>query len=245
MKQFTKLLKKYKYLVFLDFEGTQYSHEIIAIGAIAVSIKHNGTIKKMYTPFKRFVKAKNNIGSFVTNLTGITEEKLKTEGVRFSIMLKDFKDYLGRKFKSSLFITFGNFDYKMLTQTCTYNLDTPKVIADQIKNNTFDFLSFISTFIRDDNHNPLSLTNYCKTFNLEFEGVAHDPQYDALNLAYLYDAFIKNKDVTYTQYAKYLSTMLHSPDPIKIITKKLLNGEDVSAKEYSEIIKNYIDDQLS
>lgn len=244
MRHFNKISKNYKYLVFLDFEGTQYSHEIIAIGAVAVSLKSNGSIKKYYAPFKRYVKPKNPIGSFVTNLTGITENKIKKDGIRFSVMLKEFKEYLGRKYKHSLFVTFGNFDYKMLTQTCMYNLDTPKDIAEQIKQNTFDFLGFISGFIRDDKHNPYSLTNYCKLYGLEFEGVAHDPQYDALNLAYLYDAFLKNKDILVSEYGKFLATTLHSPEPIKQITKLLNDGETVTPETYQEIVKKYIDDQL-
>ena len=81
MKQISKIVKSYKHLVFLDFEGTQYSHEIIAIGATVASIKSNGQIKKYHASFKRYVKAKNPIGNFVTNLTGITEEKLKSEKI--------------------------------------------------------------------------------------------------------------------------------------------------------------------
>lgn len=245
MTKLSKLLKKYKYLVFMDFEGTQFSHEIIAIGAVAVSIKSNGAIKKIYAPFKRFVKSKNSIGNFVTNLTGITEEKLKSEGIRFSIMLNEFKDYLGSKFKKSLFVTFGTHDFKMLDQTCMYNLDTPKMIAKQIKENIFDFLGFISDFIRDDRHNPLSLTNYCKLFNLEFEGTPHDPEFDALNLAYLYNHFMTNRGIIYDEYSTFLSTLNHSPLPIKEITKRLKNGETITPELYNQIIKDFIDDQLS
>ena len=245
MKRFNLISKKYKYLVFLDFEGTQFSHEIIAIGAVAVSIKANGHIKKYYAPFKRYVKAKNAVGNFVTGLTGITEQKLKDEGIRFSVMMKEFKEYLGRKFKHSLFVTFGSFDLKMLNQTCMYNLDTPKEIVNVIKENTYDLLNFISCFIRDEKHNPYSLINYCKLFGIEFEGIAHDPQYDALNLAYLYDAFLKRKDIVSDEYAKFLTTMPHSPDPIKEIAKKLLNGETITPEEFKERINKYVDDQLS
>ena len=46
MKKFDKLLKGHKNIVFLDFEGTQFSHEMIAIGAIATTIDRNGRIKK-------------------------------------------------------------------------------------------------------------------------------------------------------------------------------------------------------
>ena len=94
MRQINKIVKSYKHLVFLDFEGTQYSHEIIAIGATVASIKSNGHIKKYYASFKRYVKPKNPIGNFVTKLTGITEDKIKSDGIRFSVMLEDFKNIL-------------------------------------------------------------------------------------------------------------------------------------------------------
>ena len=126
-----------------------------------------------------------------------------------------------------------------------YNLYTPKEIVNVIKENTYDLLNFVSCFIRDDKHNPYSLINYCKLFGIEFEGVAHDPQYDALNLAYLYDAFLKRKDIVSDEYAKFLTTMPHSPDPIKEIAKKLLNGEAVTPEEFKERINKYVDDQLS
>ena len=244
MKQISKIVKSYKHLVFLDFEGTQYSHEIIAIGATVASIKSNGQIKKYYSSFKRYVKAKNPIGNFVTNLTGITEEKLKKDGVRFSVMLEDFKKYLGRKFKSSLFVTFGNYDYKMFAQTCSYNLDTPKKIAEQIKMHMFDFLEFISSFIRDDKHNPYSLSNYCKLYGFDFEGTMHDPECDAINLGKLYEAFIKNKPFLAEEYEKFLSTTNHLPTPVRLILGKLKNKEDVKYEDYHKFIEEFIDDQL-
>ena len=59
MKKFDRLLKGHKNIVFLDFEGTQFSHEMIAIGAVSTVIDRNGRIKKMKKPFKILVKAKN------------------------------------------------------------------------------------------------------------------------------------------------------------------------------------------
>lgn len=244
MRQISKILKSYKYLVFIDFEGTQYSHEIIAIGATVASIKNNGQIKKYYSSFKRYVKVKNQIGNFVTNLTGITEAKLKQDGIRFSVMLEEFKKYLGRKFKSCLFVTFGSYDYKMFSQSCAYNLDTPKKIAEQIKMNMFDFLEFISSFIRDDNHNPYSLANYCKLFGLQFEGKMHDPEYDAINLGRLYESFIKDKQFITQEYIKFLATTKNLPTPVRNVLTKLRNQEDVKYEDYANYVKEYIDDQL-
>ena len=70
MKKFEKLLKGHKSLVFLDFEGTQFSHEMIAIGALHVVIDRHGYIKKAKKPFRAYVKAHNRVGKIVTDLTG-------------------------------------------------------------------------------------------------------------------------------------------------------------------------------
>ena len=46
------VLKGHKVLVFMDYEGTQFSHEMIAIGAILVVIdQKTGRIKKKKAPF--------------------------------------------------------------------------------------------------------------------------------------------------------------------------------------------------
>ena len=46
MKYLEKHLNKRKILCFLDLEGTQFSHEMIALGAVKVDIKKDGSIKK-------------------------------------------------------------------------------------------------------------------------------------------------------------------------------------------------------
>ena len=50
LSKFEKLLKGHKSLVFLVFEGTQFSHEMIAIGAMHVIIDRHGYIKKHKKP---------------------------------------------------------------------------------------------------------------------------------------------------------------------------------------------------
>ena len=46
MEAFNKLIKNKKTLVFLDLEGTQFSHEIIAIGAVKCKIEEYGKIQR-------------------------------------------------------------------------------------------------------------------------------------------------------------------------------------------------------
>lgn len=241
-KNLARALKNHKYLVFMDFEGTQFSHEMIAIGAVCVLIDpKTGRIKKRKQPFRIYVKAKNKIGKYVSDLTGITETLLKDKGVSFDSAMKALKKYVGINFKKATFITFGNHDIRILNQSIAYNLVYPKDVTSQIQKNYFDYMSFISEFIRDENGNPLSLVHNCELFGLKEAGKAHDPEIDAINLANLYDAFLENVDLVCEEYKKHLNKHNNSlPFPIAKALKKLTNGENVTAAEFEEYIKEYL-----
>ena len=167
MKKFERLLKGHKSLVFLDFEGTQFSHEMIAIGATHVVIDRNGYIKKHKKPFRIYVKAHNRVGKIVTDLTGITDEMLKQKGVSFFTAMSELKKYVGLSFRKSSFITFGSHDMKILSSSISYSFDFPKEIVQSIQQNYIDFSAFISEFMKDDKGNPLSLIKYCDAFGVK------------------------------------------------------------------------------
>ncbi len=237
-----RALKGHKILVFLDFEGTQFSHEMIAIGAISCAIDtRTGKIKKRKEPFKIYVKAHNKIGTYVSGLTGIKEETLKQKGVSFDTAMKALKKYVGLNFKKATFITFGNHDMRIINQSIMYNILYPKDVTSQIQKNYFDMSAFLNEFIRDESGNALSLVHFCDLFGVKEAGSAHDPEVDAINLANLYDAFVSNPDLVTSEYIKHLR--LHSgsfPLPIQKAVVALASGQDVSAKEFEEEVKKYI-----
>lgn len=238
-----KALRNHKTLVFLDFEGTQFSHEMIAIGGICVYIDlKTGLIKKRKDPFKVYVKPHNKIGNYVVELTGITEQTIKEKGVSFDTALKMLKKYVGIRFKNATFVTFGNHDMRILNQSISYNFTYPKDVTSQIQKNYFDYMTFISEFIRDDNGNPLSLVHYCELFGVEQAGAAHDPEVDAINLANLYDAFLKNMDLVRTEYMKHLNKHTNNlPYPVNKAIKQLASGQSVTAEEFEGFVKEYLD----
>lgn len=240
MKKVSRILKGRKYICFLDFEGTQFSHEMIAFGAVFTYLNKQGEIVKQKKPIKYFVKAKNQIGKFVKNLTGITEKDLEKYGVDFATAMKELKKYCGFNFKKTVFMTFGNHDMRILNQSAAYNLNTPIEICDVIKKNYVDFQSIIAEFVKDDNGNPLSLSHYLEVFNVKFDGEAHDPLYDAVNLAKLYNSFLKEKDVVLNQYCKLLSKSKIGPEPVTTTIRKLLNGEPITPEQFLELIREYI-----
>ena len=241
-KKLQQVLKSHKVLVFMDYEGTQFSHEMIAIGAILVVIDpKTGRIKKKKTPFKAYVKAHNRIGSYVERLTGINEDLLKQRAVSFDAAMKLFKSYCGLSFKKATFITYGNHDMRILGQSIAYNLAYPKDVTSQIQKNYFDYSTFIGEFIRDENGNPLSLIHLCELFGVPEAGTAHDPEIDAINLANLYDAFLDKKDLVLEEYRKHIRTHSNNlPLPVHNVIVRLASGETVTAEEFDEELKNYI-----
>ena len=240
MEKVRRLLRGYRHICFLDFEGTQFSHEMIAFGAVITTLDKDGYIVKSKKPIREYVKCKNQIGKFVKNLTGITENDLQKYGIDFASAIKEIKKYCGINFKKTIFMTFGNHDIRILNQSSSYNLNTPKELVDIIKKNYIDFQAIISEFVKDDNGNPLSLSHYLELFNVKFDGTAHDPLYDAVNLAKLYNIFLKEKDIVLTQYLKVLGRGNFGPKPVTLAVHKLVNGEAVTPEQFMELLKDYI-----
>lgn len=241
MKKIQKLLKGHKHICFLDFEGTQFSHEMIAFGAVFVTLDKNNNVKTKKNPIKFYVKAKNNIGKVVEKITGITQKDLDEKGVSFATAMKEIKKYCGMHFKAGTsFITFGNHDMRIISQSFAYNLDAPGEITSVIQKNYIDLQFVISEFVKGEDSNPLSLEKYLEVFGIPFEGTAHDPMYDALNLMYLYKAFMERKDVVLERYLMTLSKTSHLPEPIFLAVKDLASGKDVTATEFKKNVEEYI-----
>ena len=241
MKKFDRLLKGHKNIVFLDFEGTQFSHEMIAIGAVSTVIDRNGRIKKMKKPFKILVKAKNKVGKYVATLTGITDELLAKEAVSFAKAIDALKKYVGIPFKKSSFVTFGSHDLTILNRSISYNFDFNKEACSNIQKNYIDFLAFIGEFVKDPKGNQISLVHFCQMFGVKEAGPAHDPSVDAVNLANLYDAVMSNKDTLLDEYKKVLGKFSHFPEPVNKVVQSLVSGESVSPEDFEQEIKKYLD----
>ena len=228
-------------LCFLDLEGTQFSHEMLALGAVKVDLRKNMTIKKYHKGYYSLVKAKNKVGKVVVDLTGISDEQLKKEGKPLRVVISELKKYLGRDFTKTLFVTFGSHDLRILSQSLAYNLDAPKADIQLMIKHSFDLGEFISTYVKDENNNTYSLANMLKIFGVEFKGTQHNAYADALNLAYLYDAMLNHKDILKDEYKKVLYKYRHLPEPIQNILHKLEAGENVSPKDFDIFVKESLE----
>ncbi len=240
MKKLRKLVRDVKQVIFLDLEGTQFTHEMIALGAVKVTLKKDGTFKKVFPGFKIYVLAKNNIGHVVTDLTGITSDLLVKEGYSFPEALGLFRKYVGSNFSKSKFITFGNHDLRILRQSLLLNPEAHHGYVKTIGENYIDLSAVVNEYVKDDNNNTLSLTNLCKTFNIPLVEPSHDPLNDALMLAALYKELLIQDDLLVSHYQATLLRMNNVPRPIKKLINKLQNDGQVSLEDFNLYVKEEI-----
>jgi inhibitor of KinA sporulation pathway (predicted exonuclease) len=236
MKCLEKIVKDRRALVFLDLEGTQFSHEMIEIGAYVAVLNDDLTVKKVLPGFKAFVKAHHPIGSVVLDLTGISQAKLDKEGRAFAETETRFRKYVGKYWESCLFVTFGSHDLRIVNQSVLYNPESSKEIAHEINRCDFDFSAYLSQYVQDPNSNPLSLANYLKVFEVPFEGRAHDALADAFNLLDLYKAVLARKDILAREYKKTLGHLRHLPPPLNKAVSSLNAGTPFTPEMWDEAI---------
>ena len=239
MKEITRLLNGSKVAIFLDFEGTQYTQEIIAIGAIKCVLDNKNQIKKVYPGFKFFVKADGQVGKIVCELTGITDEKIRTEGIEFKKCMALFEKYVGHH-SNIKYITYGNFDMRLLHQSATLsNMNKEKFIRSIYKN-YIDFSVLLNHYVKSARGTQLSLIDALAIFQITPEGGPHDPLFDAKNLMHLYQGMIKNKSILLNEYEKVLLNNHSYPAPIAKLIKDLKTKGTASMSD----LKKYIEEDL-
>ena len=237
MKDLARALRGHKCLVFIDLEGTQVSHEMIEIGAYKVLLRDDLTIKKVFKPYSSYVLAKHRVGHIVTDLTGITDFKLKKEGKPFRQVQQALQKYLGKDYKNCLFISYGSQDAKIFLTSAENNMDASMEEARYVAHHFLDFAEFVGKYVRDQNGNILSLTHCLSAFGVDFEGAAHDATVDAYNLLLLYKAFLENKDVVLREYKLQLNRIGHCPAPLLATLRALLRGETVTPERFDEFVR--------
>jgi inhibitor of KinA sporulation pathway (predicted exonuclease) len=240
MKKLARLLAHRRTLIFLDFEGTQQSHEMIAIAAIKAEIKDDLTIKKTYKGMHHLVRPKHEVGRYVSQLTNITEVDVVDKGISFAKAMQKLRQYVGKNFEKTAFIIFGNHDLRILNQSLHHSPDADEKIVKTVTKNSIDFSLFLSEFVKDSQGNPLSLINNLLVFKAPFDGVHHQPLDDAKNLMRLYKLVLDNKPLIIEQYIQVLKRLRHVPEPVKMVIQRLLNHETIDEAMFLTFIKDYI-----
>jgi len=240
MKKLAKLLAHRRTVVFLDLEGTQQSHELIAIAAIKADLNEDLTIKKSYKGMFHLVRPKKEVGRFVTQLTNITEVDVVDKGISYAKAMLALRNYVGKNFKKTVFFVFGNHDSRIFHQSFHYSPDADETIVKNVTHNLIDFSSFLGEFIKDQNGNPLSLINNLLVFKEPFQGVHHQPLDDAKNLMNLYRKVLERKDILLEEYIKVFQLLRHIPEPLKHMIQLIMKDQTVNKDQFISHLKEYI-----
>lgn len=242
MKLLKDLIGSPRELIFLDLEGTQLSHETIAIGACSYLCGEDllPLSGKKVKIFKKLVRPEGEVGGVVSVLTGITDERLRQEGVSFHDALSElitFSKCSGKK----TYITFGNQDLNMLYQSKIRSDDQlSNDFYEHIRRNWFDLQAFISRFVHDERHMTFSQSRLLQIYEAKDLKHAHDPLYDAENLMNLFVQVINRPDITLREFKKHLLTSKDFSIIQKPFIDDLLSGKDISAKEFNKAIEDYL-----
>lgn len=242
MKLLLDLIKNATRLCFVDFEGTQLEHEIIAIGAVVASVDEHGHIVAPYKEFKMMVKAKHKVGKVITNLTGITDSMLD-DAESFDIVVSKLKEFLledGEPIENTKFVCFGEQDRLMMKVSAylTNKMDTITFFK-QFSHNYIDFSAFLSNFITDKKRTKLSLVNFVHYFDEDTHGASHDPLNDAYDLLNLYKCFYTKTDYVKKGYTETLLKQMPVPSILKPSVNKILKGRNVKHSEFLKDVDEY------
>jgi hypothetical protein len=247
MKLLQTILKGTTNLLFIDFEGTQFSHEIIAIGAVLVKCDEECVPICPPKTFKCYIKSKSKIGSLVTNMTGIDKDLLENQGISFLDSMKQLNDFLGEDSKDLKVLTYGNQDIRMLMSSLRHTIDDNeedeflKSFVLYLKRNTVDMGAFFSRYIRGKKNELISLVKLRDYFGIEPSGSSHDPLVDSLDLYHIYLAFTTDKELIISSYKRILRVSNIVPDPIKHIIISLLNENTVTPEDFDKLLETYFE----
>lgn len=239
MKIIKRIVKDSNTLVFLDFEATETTLEIISIGAVKAILDSKKQIKSYDKGFKCYVYTKTPITPIIENMTGITNELLEKEGIPFSEALSRLARYIG-DLTFVHFFTYGNFDLRLLhVEAKTNNLLENNLVLQIFRKNT-DFSQILNHYARNSTNQTLSLVKALKLFKVHPVEPLHDPLSDAKSLLLLYEAFLKSPTILRNEYLKVLTNNPNLEAPLNKLLKKLLKDKSVTLDDLNTFINEEI-----
>ncbi len=242
MKLLKSLLEDANHLLFLDFEGTQYTHEVIAVGAVLVTCDANYVPIGEPSTFKCYVKANAPIGPVVVTMTGISEELLKEQGISFSQFLSDLNHFLSNNCSRLKVLTYGDQDKRMLFNSFK-QIDKPSKFQTDFVNylgrNTVDLGAFISKYLRGKKSEYISLIHLRELLKIPPSGTSHDPLVDALDLYHIFQVLVSKKEVLIESYKSLLKTSNLLPPPVKKLIIDLDNDANLTKQDLINALEVY------
>ena len=244
VKTLNKKIGSSPFVVFLDLEGTQFTHEVISIGAIITKVGANGVVTPTKKGFHEYVIAQEKVSKFITELTGISQDIVEKQGLTFSEAMRRLRIYIGVPLSKIKLVTFGFSDILMFQSSLKHQPENEatKEMVTFFKNNHVDFQALLNQYVKDNNGQGLSLLNAVQKFNLRFDGAQHNALSDAINLMNLYNSFQTSYDIVLYEYKKILEKNQKLPRAIARVMKHLNEGKTVTPQIYNKLIEDEIRD---
>ena len=239
MKFIRQTVKDCNTAVFLDFEATESSMEIISIGAIKAELDSKKQIKSFDKGFKCYVYTDTPITPFIEEMTGIDNGLLRKEGITFEEAINKLTRYVGDP-TFTHFFTYGNYDIRLLHIDAKNNKMSENSLILQVFRKHSDFSKILNHFVRSNTNQTLSLVKALKLFNVKPVEPIHDPLSDAKNLMYLYEAFLKSPNTIRNEYLKVIINNPNLEPPLKKLLNKLSKDKEVTLDDLHHFINEEI-----
>lgn len=239
MKLFNTLLKGKRKAIFFDLEGSQFTQEIIAIGAIKAKLDAKGDLVSIDKKgFKIYVKCRSEVGPIVEKLTHINNKLLEEEGLAYHTAMSKFIKYVGKKPEEYAFVAYGSFDKTLLFNTDELNKFEYKEFVTLVAKNYVDYAKFITQFMKNESNQTPSLVDAIMYLGGLPHDNVHDPLCDTQNLILLFKLMRENRDNLKDQFKKLMLSS-NFPQPIINILKKLASNQNVNPADYDQYINDY------
>lgn len=131
---------------FIDFEATQFSDRIISIGCVA---ENGNTFNTLVKP----VKETDKVSSFITKLTGITNEMLETAPTA-NEAFNSFFDFVINNGDNSIpeYYCYGNTDKRFIEHTVKYMTDIRAItFAESLRYTIQDYSAVVKSYFQTKN----------------------------------------------------------------------------------------------
>lgn len=181
--------------IFIDFEASQYTQEIISIGAIAETGEE----------FYSLVETKRKVGNFVSALTGIKQEDIENAPSPDEVFTKMFhwiqKISNGEKIQ---FICYGNSDTIFAANTLKKlkNSMSAQATLSMIICNLIDYAEYVKAYFGLSQH--VSLIKVAQYYSKKELAQDHNSLNDAKLLKFIYEKIQSGAQLVENPFEEYM-----------------------------------------
>ncbi len=224
-------------VVFLDFEGTQFSHKVISIGLVACKKEKDSLLFDVQNPlrYQRYIQTDDPLGPIVEEMTKINPGLLHEKGIPLHQAILEITKML-RPYKKK-FICYGSLDMKMMHLSIDEKNQTESDFFKNMVKNHFDFHSYLERRITNEKGQSYSIEKLLSLFSLSPEGDFHDSLTDAYNLMKIFSSFVSDEERAVELFLRNYKKNPYTSKIDKEIVSQLLDKGEVNRFDLKKILR--------